>query len=452
MVRSQIKKADHTGRYRVLFEDAAKSLNGASAPLLAGARQEAMDRFLEMGFPTTRDEDWRYTRLDPLWKTDFEPALGVPSDRISAADVNSWYPFDDSGIQLVFINGHYAEGLSSTDLVPGNWSVCSLAQACEKHQTLVELHLSRHVSFKEHAFVALNTAFAQDGAFIRIGKGGSAEHPIHLLFLTTDGDGRVFSSPRNLIVAEAGSRARVVESYVDCGKNPSLTNVVSEIVVEEGANLDHYKIQRGGNGTIQLDTMQMVAASDSTFKSTCITLGGLLTRNNIATVLDGEEIDSTLNGLYLVDGEEHIDNHTLIEHAQPNCGSHEFYKGVLSGSATAAFRGRILVRRPAQKTDAYQSNQNLLLSEKADVNTRPQLEIYADDVKCSHGATVGQLDEDAIFYLRSRGLGRDAATDVLTQAFAGEVVDRIENEPLRVLVSRLAADKLEAGRIARSDS
>ena len=452
MVRSQIKKSDHAGRYRALFQDAAKSLNGASTPLLAGTRQEAMDLFLEMGFPTTRDEDWRYTRLDPLWKTEFEPALEVPSDLVPTAEVNSWSPFDAGGIQLVFINGHYAEGLSSTDLVPRDWLVCSLAQACEKHQNLVEPHLNRHVSFEEQAFVALNTAFAQDGAFIQIGKGGSSEHPIHLLFLSTDVDGNVFSSPKNLIVAEAGSRARVVETYVGCGQNPSLTNVVSEIVVEERANLDHYKVQRGGNDTIHLDTMQMVASSNATFKSTCITVGGFLTRNNVATVLDGEEIDSTLNGLYLVDGEEHIDNHTLIEHAQPNCGSHEFYKGVLSGSATAAFRGRILVRRPAQKTDAYQSNQNLLLSEKAEVNTRPQLEIYADDVKCSHGATVGQLDEDAIFYLRSRGLGRDMATDVLTRAFAGEVVDRIENEPLRDLVLTLAGDKLEAGRLARSSS
>ena len=449
MVRSQLKKADHAEKYAALFERVAKRLNGAAGLLPAGSRQEAMGFFREMGFPTTRDEDWRYTRLDPLWKTEFEPALEVPSDRISAADVDSWSPFGDDAIQLVFVDGHYAEGLSTTALVPESWSICSLAQACEKHQTLVEPHLNRHVSFKEQPFVALNAAFAQDGAFVQIGKGSSSEHPIHLLFLTTDDSGKVFSSPRNLIVAESGSRARVVESYIDCGNNPSLTNVVSEIVVGEGANFDHYKIQRGGNGTIHLDTMQMAAASRATFKSTCVTVGGLLTRNNLATVLDGEAIDSTLNGLYLVGGEEHIDNHTLIEHRQPNCGSHEFYKGILDGSATAAFRGRILVRRPAQKTDAFQSNENLLLSEKSEVNTRPQLEIYADDVKCSHGATVGQLDDDAIFYLRSRGLGRDMATDVLTRAFAGEVVDRIENESLRNLVSELVTDKLEAGRIAR---
>jgi Fe-S cluster assembly protein SufD len=450
MVRAHLQKADHASRYGTLFEVAAKSLNGASMPLLAGSRQEAIDRFLEMGFPTTRDEDWRYTRLDPIWKTEFEPALAGPSGGISAADVKACSPYDDSGIQLVFINGHYAAGLSSADRIPSDLSVGSLAQASTKDQKYVEPHLNRHVPFKEQAFVALNTAFAQDGAFVRIGKESHHEHPIHLLFLTADVPGKVFSSPRILIVAETGSRARVVESYVACGKDASLTNVVSEIVVEEGANLDHYKIQRGGSGSIHLDTMHMVAASNATFRSTCVTVAGLLTRNNVSTVLDGEEIDSTLNGLYLVDGEEHIDNDTLIEHAQPNCGSHEFYKGILSGSATSAFRGRILVRRPAQKTDAYQSNQNLLLSEKADVNTRPQLEIYADDVKCSHGATVGQLDEDAIFYLRSRGLGRDTAIDVLTRAFAGEVIDRIENEQLRDLVSQLAADKLEAGRVARS--
>lgn len=450
MVRSHVRKSDHAIRYGALFETAAKSLNGASATLLAGARQEAMDRFLEMGFPTTRDEDWRYTRLDPIWKTEFEPALAGPSDGISAADVDASSPFDDSSIQLVFINGHYAEELSSADRVRGDLSVCSLAQADLKDQAHVEPHLNRHVPFKEQAFVALNTAFTQDGAFVRIGKESSHEHPIHLLFLTADVPGKVFSSPRILIVAETGSRARVVESYLDFGKDASLTNVVSEIVVEEGAILDHYKIQRGGTSSIHLDTMQMVAASNATFRSTCVTVGGLLTRNNVATVLGGENIDSTLNGLYLVDGEEHVDNHTLVEHAQPNCDSHEFYKGILSGSATSAFRGRILVRRPAQKTDAYQSNQNLLLSEKADVNTRPQLEIYADDVKCSHGATVGQLDEDAIFYLRSRGLDRDTATDVLTRAFAGEVVDRIESAPLRDLVSQLTADKLEAGRVARS--
>ena len=449
MVRSTINKAERVERYGALFEEVGVRLSETSGSLLALPRQRAMARFLEMGFPTTRDEDWRYTRLDPLWKTAFAPVLQPSDSGLSVADIRGFSPFDGDGVQLVFINGHYSSELSSTELISED-SVCSLAQASVRHPDLVRTHLNRHLPFEEQAFAALNTAFVQDGAFVRVGKRATIDYPIHLIYVTTDTYGQVFNSPRNLFVAESGSRASIVETHICCGDRPSLNNAASEIVLEEGATLDHCKIQRGGDAAVHLDTMFMVAASNSSFKSTCVTIGGGLTRNNVTTVLDGEGIDSTLNGLYVVDGEEHVDNHTLIEHARSSCESHEFYKGILDESATAAFRGRILVRRPAQKTDAYQSNQNLLLSKKAEVNTRPQLEIYADDVKCSHGATVGQLDENAIFYLRSRGVGFEQAYDVLTRAFADEVVDRITIEPLRAMVATLVSEKLESGRMGRA--
>ena len=320
----------------------------------------------------------------------------------------------------------------------------------------MEPHLGHHASCDAEPFTALNTAFVQDGAFVHLSRGKALELPIHLLFFATEREKPSLVQPRILVVAEENSQVTVVETYAGAAGACYLTNGVTEIVAGQSAVVDHYRIQRESDDAFHVSDLRVRQSRDVQFRSTCITLNGRLTRNHVHTALDGEGIDSTLNGLYLVEGEQHVDNHTLIEHLQPHCASHEFYKGILDGKSTGVFRGQILVHQAAQQTDAYQQNQNLLLSEEADINTKPQLEIYADDVKCSHGATIGQLDPDAVFYLRSRGIGIEESARLLTHAFAGAVVERIRVDAIRAQLDQLvtrrllkAADRLtKAGQLS----
>jgi Fe-S cluster assembly protein SufD len=318
----------------------------------------------------------------------------------------------------------------------------TLTRALAEHTAQVEAHLGRHASCDQEPFTALNTAFMQDGAFIYLPRNAIVEGPIHLLFFSTGREEPTVAHPRVLVVAEPGSQAQIIESYAGLAEALYFTNAVTEIAAGEGAVIDHYKIQRESRQAFHVSDLRVREARDVRFRSTCFTLGGRLVRNHAHTALHGEGIDSTLNGLYLTDGRQHVDNHTLIEHLQPRCASHEYYKGILGGGSTGVFRGQILVHQAAQKTDAYQANRNLLLSDEADIDTKPQLEIHADDVKCSHGSTVGQLDQDAIFYLRSRGIDAEEATRILTRAFAGEIVARVRIEAVREQLDRLVSDRL----------
>ena len=424
------------------FVSFEQRLNGESTTPIHQIRRSAIERFGALGFPTSRDEEWRYTNLSPLTRTDFVPVLEPDFSGVTEAAIA---PFTFAGlecIQLVFVDGHYAGDLSTLDAPPSGVKVASLAAAFEEIPELVKPHLGRYASCEQEAFTALNTAFLSDGAFVHLPRGKVVEQPIHLLFLSTGREEPSVSYPRILVVAEEGSQVTIVESYAGIGDSLYLTNAVTEIVAGENAVVDHYRIQRESDLAFHLSDLSVHQARDVSFRSTCITLGGRLTRNHVHTVLRGEGIDSTLNGLYLVDGDQHVDNHTLIEHTRPNCASHEFYKGILDGQSTGVFRGQILVHQAAQKTNAYQSNQNLLLSGEADINTKPQLEIYADDVRCSHGATVGQLDPDAIFYLRSRGIGVEESARLLTHAFAGEIVDRVKIDSVRQQLDKLVTARL----------
>jgi Fe-S cluster assembly protein SufD len=335
----------------------------------------------------------------------------------------------------------------------------SLAAALEADSEAVRAHLGRHVRLgldggaapmrDQHAFAALNTAFTQDGAFIHLPEGKVLEAPIHLMFVSTAQGEATVSHPRNLIVAEAGSRATLLESYVGPQGEVYLTNAVTEAVVGEGANLDYYKLQRESREGFHIARAHAHVSRNGAFSSNILSLGGSLVRNEVTTVLDGEGVTSTLNGFSLLEGRQHVDNHTWIEHVKPHGTSRELYKGILDGASTGVFRGRIYVHQEAQKTDAIQSNRTLVLSDDARITTKPQLEIYADDVRCTHGATVGRLDENAIFYLRSRGVGLEAARQVLIQAFANEVLDLVKVEPARAQVEGIVSQKLEAGRRAR---
>jgi Fe-S cluster assembly protein SufD len=299
----------------------------------------------------------------------------------------------------------------------------------------LEAHLGRYARLEDHAFVALNTAFAEDGAVIEVAPHTVVERPIHLMFVSAPGSGPTVSHPRTLVLSGRGSQAAVIETHLGPDEAVYFTNAVTEIVVGEGAVLDHYKLQQEGGNAFHVATIQAVQDRASVWNSHNIAVGAALARHDVNSVLDEQGAECYLNGLFAATARQHVDNHSLLDHAKPNCTSRELYKGILAGHATGVFNGKIIVRKDAQKTNAIQSNKNLLLSGDAVINTKPQLEIFADDVRCTHGATVGQLDKEALFYMQSRGIAATEARDLLTYAFVGELLDRMPWEPVRAPVA-----------------
>jgi Fe-S cluster assembly protein SufD len=418
-----------TGSKEIYQEDFDRQ---ASAPAwLQTLRTQGMARFQALGFPTTKNEDWHFTSVAPIAEHTFRPAADAV---IEKADIRRFNFGESSWHTLVFVNGAFSKDLSSDAPLGDKVRVTSLASAIEARAAGVDAHIGKIATFERHAFTALNTAFISDGAFIEIGVDAIVEQPIHLLFIS---DGAGVSHPRNLIITARHSRATVIESYVSVGNGTYFTNAVTEISLGEGSHLDHYKLQRESESAFHVGTVQVREARDSQLHSFSLAVGGSLARTNIYTSLDGDAATCTLNGLYLTDGAQHVDNQTSIEHIAPNCPSHELYKGVLDGRSHGVFNGKVYVHPEAQKTDGKQSNNNLLLSPTARVDTKPQLEIFADDVKCTHGATVGRLDELAMFYLNSRGIGSETARILLTYAFAADVLETIELEPLRVQLEKM---------------
>ena len=413
---------------------------GGADPMPA-LREAAFARFAELGLPTTESEDWKYTSLAALAEMGFGPAE-AKSDIGEELLRGLWTPPADGFIQVVFVDGHHRPELSSPAWSSGGSFIGSLRAALAQNRDLVARELARHADFRRDALTALNTAFIEDGAFIHLPAGAAPQSPIHLLFLSTASRGPTLSHPRNLIVAGRGSQAMVVETYAGPPEATYLTNAVTEVVLDEGARLDHYKVQQESERAFHIALLQVSQGRDSRFTSHSLALGAALARNDVRALFAAEGSECTLNGLYMADGKQHLDNRTLIDHKSPRCTSRELYKGVLDGHSRGVFSGRVLVREDAQKTDARQINKNLLLSEGAVVDTKPQLEIFADDVKCAHGAAVGELDEDALFYLRSRGLGRESAKSLLTYAFASEMVDLIPLAPLRTRVRELVTSRL----------
>ncbi len=405
--------------------------------LLAPIRRAALDRFLELGFPTLRQEDWRFTNVAPIARTPFRLAApdGTPASLRAVEDL---IPIGENP-RLVFVNGHFAARLSCTDGLPGNVTFTSLAEAIRGDASALEPHLAQHARFDEHPFSALNTAFIQDGAFLHVPDGVVLTSPVQVLFISTvpAGGEPTVSYPRNLLVLGTNSQATVIEAYAGDGEGVYFTNAVSELVCGDNAVLDHYKVIREAPQAYHVGVTDLSQGRDTTTSSHTISIGGALVRNNITIVLGGPGGHGALNGLYLVGGREHVDNHLRVEHVAPRCDSREFFKGVLNDHGRAVFSGRIIVHKDAQKTDAKQTNMNLLLSQDAHVDTKPQLEIFADYVKCTHGATIGQIDREAIFYLRSRGLNDAAARGLLIYAFANEIVSRMKLVPLREQLERL---------------
>ena len=429
--------------YFASFAELEKRLGGGAGSWIHQLRRQAIARFGELGFPTTHQEEWKYTNVAPLVRVPFQPAgeqarlrsVDLPSPDLLSPEELARAPL--AGVaknRLVFVNGSYSVELSSTAGLPEGIRAVSLAEALAGEAGRsgeLEQHLARHAGYDQQPFVALNTAFLEQGAFLRIPRGLVLEEPIQLLFVSTGDAAPHISHPRNLILLERESQVAVVESYVGLGETVYFTNAVTEIVVGENAVVQHYKLQQESQRAFHVATVQVRQARSSVFTNHNISLGGALVRNDLTAVLDGEGAECTLNGLYLGTGRQHIDNHTTLDHARPHCSSHETYKGILDGRATGVFNGGIIVRQDAQKTNAKQSNRNLLLSEAAVINTKPQLQIWADDVRCTHGATIGQIDQDALFYLRTRGIDQQAARHLLTYAFASELLGQMNLEAVR---------------------
>jgi Fe-S cluster assembly protein SufD len=451
---------DVNSSYVTEFERFDEAHGASSPPWLRAMRQKAITRFTALGFPTTRQEEWRFTNVAPIAERVFR--LSVDGGEGLRKEHLKPYRFATSDVlEIVFVNGRFAPQLSGVDHLPAGVSVRHLADVLSHDPGRVAAHLARHADFERQPFGALNTAFLSDGAFIEIAPNAVIGPPVHIIFVSVSA-GEV-SHPRVLVLAGRNSQVRLVESYVGLSWNvgaqhavplpssrtASFTNAVTEIVLDDGAVVDHCRVQReAAADAFHISTTQLRLAHSSAFTSHAFTFGGAIVRNDVNVLLAGEGGDCTLNGLYLADGSRLVDIHTFIDHAQAHCGSHELYKGILDGRARAVFNGKILVRPDAQKTDAKQTNRTLLLSDDAQINTKPQLEIFANDVKCTHGATVGQLSADALFYVQSRGIDRRAAMQMLIRAFAADITGRVKIDPLREHLDRVLLEALGTNSIA----
>jgi Fe-S cluster assembly protein SufD len=432
-----------TEQYVADFKRAAGN-GGARAPSwLKEIREGAITRFAELGFPTTKQEAWRFTSVAPIAETRFSlaPAPRDPLPTLAALEVL----LIGSGPRIVFVDGRYVPALSSEAALLRGVHVGSLAALVHEGPSgeLARRHLARYAGWQESAFAALNTAFLSDGAFIAVPADTTLPEPLEVLYVATGAGagagaaGAAVAHPRSLILLERGARATVVESYASLGEAVYWTNAVTELVLGDGAQAEYYRVQREGRRAYHVGTTHAHQGRDSVLRLHAVALGGALARHDVTAVLDGPGAELILNGLYVLGGSQHADHHTVIDHAQPHCASHEFFNGVLGESAHGVFNGRIIVRPGAQRTDSKQTNNNLLLSTTARADSQPQLEIYADDVKCTHGSTVGPLDAAALFYLRSRGLAPEAAQSLVTYGFAAEILDRMTHASLRGRLDRL---------------
>jgi Fe-S cluster assembly protein SufD len=425
--------------YEKTFYELQPELDRMGPKWVHKLRMAGLEMFKAHGFPTLRDEHWRNTRVRPIAGTTFSPVTEARSDSLTVERIVE-RTFDDSDCRrLVFVDGHYAPELSRIGDLPEGILLGSLSEALDQHPEFLEPYLGKQANIERHTFSALNTAFIRDGALVFMQGNINVGDPIHIVFASTgDGEATV-SHPRTLVVAGANSRVTVVESFLGTHDTSGvyLTNHVSEFFCGDNAEINHCKIQRDSTRAYHVSAQQATVDRNGRFNSENISLGAALARNDVEATLDGEGIDCRLDGLYLATRRQHVDNHTFIRHAKPHCHSFESYKGILDGKSRGVFNGRIFVNREAQKTDAKQSNDCLLLSDDARINSNPQLEIFADDVRCTHGATVGQLDEAAVFYLRSRGIPDELARHMLIYAFAAEVFGRITVGQVR---ERLEAD------------
>ena len=436
--------------YLEAYGELTERRQGRDPLWLRQLREDAWSRFFAKGFPTTHDEDWRFTNLAALARTPFgRMAKGSVTARPQEIEK---FRVAGAACQIVFVNGHFAPELSAVGNLPKGLEICSLAQAidCGMEGSApercapegIEQHLARYADVRRDVFAALNTALWEDGAYVRIRRGAVIEKPVHLLYVSAGAGAEIMTHPRTLIVAEPASQAAVIEDYVSIGDEAAFSNAVTELVAGQDAVISHFLVERENFAAFNVSTLRLEQARGTNASSHSILLGGGLVRNNVHPVLGGEGAECLINGLFVGVGQQHLDNYMLVEHAQPQCSSRQFYNGILDGSSRGVFHGRIVVHKDAQKTDAKQTNRNFLLSDNARIDTKPQLEIHADDVKCTHGATIGQIEEDQLFYLRTRGFSEAQARNTLLYAFAAECLDRMKEPAAREFAEGLIGERL----------
>jgi len=412
---------------------------GEGPAWLPTLRQQAFERFKTLGFPTTRDEDWHFTSVTPIAERTFK-SVKPAATTLTLTDLKPWL-VDEAWHRLVFVNGRLEPALSNFSELSAEVHVSTLSDALREQPEWVQKHLGALAGFDRAAFTAFNTAFMQDGVVVRVPKGEVVDVPLHILNVVDAQANGGAIHPRLLVVAEPLSQLVLVESYAGMGKSSYLVNGVAEITVGSGARVDHYKVQRDNLEAFHVGTVQVTQGRDSIYHSFSYAAGAELSRTNIYTKLAGTGSEARLNGIYVLDGNQHADHQTFVEHLAESCASRELYKGILDGASHGVFNGKVYVDPIAQKTDGKQTNKALLLSDKARVDTKPQLEIFADDVKCTHGATIGRLDDVALFYMKSRGIGAENARALLTYAFAAEVLETIEIDALRLELERAVFER-----------
>jgi len=435
MIQAVRKEKD---QYLANFAEFERQSSGPVPDWLQQLRKASILQVAEYGFPTIRDEDWKYTNLAPLSRIPFQLAVPGPLPDL----LSSHWLLGLPGARLVFVNGFFDERLSRREGLPASVEIQSLSQALMEQPDRLGRHIGRYSDAAEHAFTALNAAFLREGAFLSVPAGTVVEAPIYVIYVSTASDRAFAVHPRNLLMVGANSEVKLVEAYLGDSEASYFCNPVTELVVGDGSAVDHYTVQAEGPKGHHIGTLRTWQERHSALRLASFDIGGSLVRHNLTVTLDGEGGNALLHGLYLGAGEQHIDNHTRIEHVKAHCDSRELYKGIMTDSSRAVFHGRIVVSKGAQKTDSKQTNNNLLLSNESLVNTKPQLEIYADDVKCTHGATIGRLEEEALFYLRSRGIGRQEAANILIYAFASEVIGQVRIGDLRNHLDKFLFDWL----------
>ena len=445
MTQVQAKDDRYVSDFRALQE----SREGREPAWLSRVRADAFARFEELGFPTARrgNERWKYTSVAPIARATFSHSIAGEPKAVDAGALNGRLPNGDGWVTLAFVDGRYSPSLSTASPVLEGARVSRLADSLTSDGEMVERHLGRYARFEDDAFTALNTAFVDDGAVLSVEREASVRKPIHLVYLSTGDGPPVVSHPRNLVVAGRNSESTIVETYLSLSPGRDLTNTVTEIVLDEGARIDHYRLLIDAAGAFHVGTTRVHQSKDSSFNSSSISRGAALARHDLMVTLDAPGTYCSLNGLYVTSGKEHIDNFINIDHAKPNTTSRLYYKGILDGSSKAVFGGTVLVRKDAQKADAQQSDKNLLLSDDAEVDSKPSLLIYADDVKCGHGATAGHIDQDTLFYMMSRGLDRKTASALLVRGFASEIIEQVRLEPLREFLDGSFLDVLTGSQI-----
>jgi len=446
MITDTVKAEDS---YQAAFRSLQANASGAIPSWLERFRERAMDHFQASGFPGVTDEEWKYTNVTPIARGEFSPVVGGGSAvSLTEAELSAFSYPEATGSRLVFLNGLLV--VENSSLTKASTGVVALgldeALQSERFSEVVREFLGRVVEHHENGFTALNTAFAGNGAFVFIPKGLVVESPLHLLFLSRQSEehANVAGFPRVLVLAEEHSNATIIESYAGLDESMHFTNALVEVVLKDGASLTHYRVQNENAKALHVTTTGAELGRHSRFDTTNITLGAKLSRHNLSVTMDHEGAECWVDGLYLVGGDQHTDTHSVIDHKQPHCTSHQLYKGILDGKSRAVFNGKVFVRHGALGTDANQTNKNLLLSNEAHVDTKPQLEILADDVKCAHGAAIGQLDEDELFYLASRGIHQDLARNLLTYGFAEEVIAKIKIDSIKAQLDEAVLHRLNA--------